>query len=77
MIESYRVDYLTERETKAIRCNAFSLGSYDLDICRMTIRFRDPDGIVEIPHDVVQQFMCDWRKSGAWSLHGRDEKNAA
>ncbi len=66
------VDYVTEREAAAIRCNAFGMGDWNVNYCDMTIEFRDAGGAIAIPWDTVARFMADWRRSGAWSLFGRD-----
>lgn len=69
----HRVDYVSEREATAIRCNAFGFKDYRVNEMMMTIEFPDRDGIVSVPQKVVQQFMEDWRRCGAWSLHGREK----
>lgn len=71
MRPEYAVDYVTEREATAIRCNAFGLGDWRENCALMTIEFRDQDGIVAVPRSTVMRFMDDWRRCGAWSLHGR------
>lgn len=68
----YRVDYVSEREATAIRCNAFGAGVWQENIAEMTIEFKDREGIIAIPRNDVARFMFDWQRCGAWSLHGRD-----
>lgn len=74
---SPRVDYVSEREACAIRCNAFGMGDWNVNYRDMTIEFRDERGIVAIPHNKVVRFMEDWRRSGAWSLYGADRQGFA
>jgi hypothetical protein len=68
----HRIDYLSEREACAIRCNAFAGGEWRENIADMTIEFRDSSGWVPVDRFSVARFMDDWRRCGAWSLHGRD-----
>ena len=66
----YRVDYLTEREAAAIRCNYAWPDSVRYNAHDMTLSFPTGDGVVTIPERTVARFVSDWRRSGAWSLKG-------
>lgn len=65
------VDYVTEREAKAIR-GGFDLGGWHIDHCNMTIVF--PTDGISVPIGTVQRFTDDWRRSGVWALKGSEGK---
>lgn len=69
------VDYLSETEARAVRCNAFGLADRSYNHDDMTFSIRDPDSgeMQRIPRQTVQRFMEDWKVSGRWSLHGRPD----
>lgn len=71
----HRIDYLSEREAAAIRCNAFAGGQWRENIADMMIEFRDSSGWVAVARRDVIRFMEDWRRCGAWSLHGREGRS--
>ncbi|WP_343546762.1 hypothetical protein [Sphingobium yanoikuyae] len=72
MTNVHRIEYLSEREARAIRCNAFGKGEFRENIADMAFEVRDGEGVMSIDRNDVLRFMEDWRRCGAWSLHGRD-----
>ena len=69
------VDYVTEREAHAIRCCASGWMNWHEDFNDMTLRVRIGDDVVIIPTAKVADFMEDWRKSGVWTLYGKENEH--
>lgn len=64
---------LSERECRAIRCGVGPFGDAEYDVVTMSVRFRDARGDVSIPAYEVRDYLDAWRRSGLWSLKGRDD----
>ena len=74
---THGVDYVTEREAVAIRCNYGPLGNPSYNDRDMTIALPITGGVVVLPRGVVIRYTEDWRKSGLWSLPGLKPANEA
>ena len=68
-------DYVTERESAAIRGVPFIKWQYDP--CHMVFEFTDAQGWITVPHDIVMQYLSDWRLSGLRSLKGNKQASLA
>lgn len=71
----YEVDYVSEREAFAIRTNAFAFRRICYSAHDHSWVLDEGEHQVRVPDHIVQQFMEDWRRCGAWSLHGTREPN--
>jgi hypothetical protein len=67
---THGVDYVTEREALAIRCNYGWRGDAKYNPEDMTMRLPLRDGVVVLPRETVLRYHEDWLRSGFWSLPG-------